>query len=306
MDTVEPTDELQPFLEDGIFRNAKRTILGADDKVAIAAILHATELLRAAGASFPTFELFFTVCEEQGLVGAKHLGDTVLSSPVAAVFDASGPVGGITAKAPSQQALYAAFHGRAAHAGVEPERGRSAIQAAAIAIAAMNLGRLDDETSANIGVIQGGVACNIVPDLCEVKGECRSHDEEKLARVAASMVDALEEGAADGGVDVDISLVHEYRAFALSGRSAAVRLSKAAIAAIGLAPNVKTAGGGSDANVLNGRGLSTVNLDAGMMQVHSPDEHVALEELTRLCELVLSLISLAPEYVSASSCAKAN
>lgn len=306
MDTVEPTDELRPFLEDGVFRNAKRTILGADDKVAIAAILHATELVRGAGAPFPTFELFFTVCEEQGLVGAKHLGETVLSSPVAAVFDASGPVGGITVKAPSQQALHATFHGRAAHAGVEPERGRSAIQAAAKAIAAMDLGRLDDETSANIGVIQGGVACNIVPDYCEVKGECRSHDEEKLAHVAASMVDALQEAAANVGVDVDISLVHEYRAFALSGRSAAVRLSKAAISAIGLEPNVKTAGGGSDANVLNARGLSTVNLDAGMMQVHSPDEHVALEELTRLCELVLSLINLAPEFVSPSGRVKVN
>lgn len=296
MDTVAPTDAIEPVLEDGVFRNSRRTILGADDKAAIAAMVHATELLRESGRPFPTYELFFTVSEETGLVGAKHLGPNALSSPLAAVFDSSGPVGGITVKAPSQQGLTATFHGRAAHAGVEPERGRSAIQAAAKAIAAMQLGRIDDETSANVGVIVGGVASNIVPDHCELRGECRSHDDEKLARVAASMVDALQEGAAEVGVDVDVSLVHEYRAFALTGRAPVVRLSKAAISAAGLEPRVKTAGGGSDANILNARGLPTVNLDAGMMQVHSPDEYVTLEDLDRLCSVILNMIMLAPDF----------
>jgi tripeptide aminopeptidase len=296
MDTVEPTDALEPVLEDGVFRNSRRTILGADDKAALAALLHATELLKGSGLPFPSYELFFTVSEETGLVGAKHMGPNVLTSPLAAVFDASGPVGGITVKAPSQQGLTATFHGRAAHAGVEPERGRSAIQAAAKAIAAMSLGRLDDETSANIGVIHGGVATNIVPDFCQVRGECRSHDDEKLARVAATMVDALQEAAAQVGVDVDVSLVHEYRAFALTGRSPVVRLSKAAISALGLEPKVKTGGGGSDANILNARGLPTVNLDAGMMQVHSPEEYLTLEDLERLCALVLNMVLLAPDF----------
>lgn len=295
LDTVEPTDAIEPVLEDGVFRNSRHTILGADDKAAIAAMVHATELLHASGVAFPTYELFFTVCEEQGLVGAKHMGD-VLASPHAVVFDSCGPVGGITAKAPSQNALYAAFRGRAAHAGVEPERGRSAIQGAAKAIAAMQLGRLDEETSANIGVIQGGVASNIVPELCEVRGECRSHDEEKLARVAAAMVDALQEGAAQAGVDVDISLSHEYRAFALTGRSPVVKLSKAAISALDIEPRMFTGGGGSDANILNARGLPTVNLDAGMMQVHSAEEYVTLEDLERLCSLALQLIVLAPDH----------
>jgi tripeptide aminopeptidase len=179
---------------------------------------------------------------------------------------------------------------------VEPERGRSAIQAAAKAVAAMRLGRLDEETSANIGVISGGVASNIVPEYCEIRGECRSHDDEKLAHTAAAMVDALQEGAAQVGVAVDVSLVHEYRAFALTGRSPVVRLSKAAISALGIEPRMQTGGGGSDANILNARGLPTVNLDAGMMQVHSPDEYVTLDDLERLCSLVLRLIALAPEY----------
>jgi len=295
LDTVAPTDDIEPILEEGIFRNARRTILGADDKAAVAAAIHATELLLESGRSFPTYELFFTVSEETGLVGAKHMGD-VLTSPLAAVFDSCGPVGGITAKAPSQQGLSASFKGRAAHAGVEPERGRSAIEAAARAIAAMPLGRLDEETSANIGVIHGGVASNIVPEYCEIKGECRSHDDEKLAHTAAAMVDALQEGAAQAGVDVDISLVHEYQAFALTGRSPVIRLSKAAISALGIEPRMQTAGGGSDANIFNARGLPTVNLDAGMMQVHSADEYLSLDDLERLCALMIQLVDLAPDY----------
>ena len=300
LDTVSPTDSIEPVLDgDGVFRNTRRTILGADDKAAVAALLHATELLRASGAPFPTYELFFTVSEETGLVGSKHLGKNVLASPFAAVLDSSGPVGGITVKAPSQQGLRATFRGRAAHAGVEPERGRSAIHAAARAIAAMRLGRVDEETSANIGVIHGGVASNIIPELCEVQGECRSHDEEKLAHVAAAMVDALQEGAAHTGVDVDVTLVHEYRAFALTARSAVVRLARAAVTGIGLEPRLLTGGGGSDANILNARGLPTVNLDAGMMQVHSPDEYLTLDDLDRLCALVLQMIALAPEFAPA-------
>jgi tripeptide aminopeptidase len=297
LDTVMPTGPIEPVLgDDGVFRNSSGTILGGDDKAAIAALLHATELLKASGRPFPSYELFFTVSEEIGLVGIKHLSENALSSPLAAVLDASGSVGGIVAKAPSMQNLRATFRGQAAHAGVEPERGRSAIQAAGRAVGTMQLGRLDKETSANIGVISGGVATNIVPDQCVIEGECRGHDEEKLAQVAAAMVDAIQEAAAQTGVDVDVSLVHEFRAFSLTGRSPVVRLAKAAVSALGLEPRILTAGGGSDANVLNGRGLPTINLDAGMMRVHSPDEFIALDELEKLCALVLQLIMLAPEY----------
>jgi tripeptide aminopeptidase len=297
LDTVTPTDTLEPVLDDGgVFRNRRPTILGADNKAAVAAMLHATELLRGSGRPFPSYELFFTVSEEQGLVGVKEFRQDALHSPLGMVLDSTGPVGGIAVKAPSMIRLRAAFRGRAAHAGVEPERGRSAIQAASKAIAAMSLGRLDDETSANIGVIRGGVASNIVPDLCEVEGECRGHDETVLARVVATMVDALHRGATEVGVDVDVELVHEFHAFALTGRSPVVRLAKAAVSSLGLKPTLHTAGGGSDANVLNARGLPTGNLQTGMMLAHSPDEYVALEEIERLCALVLELIRLAPDY----------
>ncbi len=296
MDTVVPADDIEPVLRDGVFSNARDAILGADNKTAVTAILLATEAMVRSGEPHPTFDLVFTVAEELGVLGARHLPRELLVSPMAAVFDSAGPVGGITVKAPSQQAIRAAFHGVAAHAGLEPERGRSAIVGAARAIAAMNLGRLDDETTANVGMIQGGVAQNIVPDSCVVRAECRSHDEAKLARVAAEMVDCLQRGAAEAGVDVDIDMVHEYRAFALGSRTAVVRLAKAAVTELGIQPRLVASGGGSDANVFNDRGLPTVNFDCGMSHVHTANEHVSLDSLERLTQLVQAFVLLAPEY----------
>jgi tripeptide aminopeptidase len=297
LDTVASSSGCEPALDgDGIFRCVGGGILGADDKAAVAALLHAVELLRGWDGTVPTFELLFTVCEEQGLVGAKHLGSDIVRSPMAVVFDSTGPVGGVVSRAPSQRIIRAAFRGTAAHAGVEPELGRSAIAAAAKAIAGMPQGRLDAETTANIGVIRGGVATNIVPELCEIEGECRGHNEERLAQIAAAMVDAIQEGAATVGVDVEIGLIREFEAFALSEDSPIVRLSRAALSALGLVPALKTAGGGSDANVLNAHGVPTVNLDAGMMRVHSSEEYLPLDDLERLCAVIIRMIVMAPEY----------
>jgi tripeptide aminopeptidase len=297
LDTVAPTDALEPVLDhDGMFRNRRNTILGGDNKCAVAALLHATELLVRSGAPFASYELFFTVSEEQGLVGSKHLQPEVLKSPMAAVLDSSGPIGGVVSRAPSMIGIKASFRGCAAHAGAEPEKGRSAIQAAARAIAAMSLGRLDENTTANIGVVHGGVASNIVPELCEVVGECRGHDESRLAEVSEAIVDSLHRGAVETGVDVDVELEREFYSFALDGRSPAIRLAKAAITELGLEPRFLTVGGGSDANVLNARGLPTSNLATGVMRVHSPQEYLPLDDLERLCSLVLQLIRLAPEY----------
>jgi tripeptide aminopeptidase len=294
MDTVAPSGAIDPVLgSDGRFSNANGGILGADDKGPIAALLHATEVLLASGRPFPTYELFFTVCEENGLVGAKHLAVEALRSPMAVVLDSSGPVGGIVTQAPSQKIIRARYKGQAAHAGLEPELGRSAVHAASKAVAAMELGRLDAETTANIGTIHGGVATNIVPEACEVAGECRGHDESRLAEVAAGMVDALQCAAAEAGVDVDVDLVDEFRAFKLPADSPVVCLASAAVSATGLEPELQKAGGGSDANVLNAQGIPTVNMAAGMMRVHSAEEYVTVDELERLCRVTLELVAAA-------------
>lgn len=295
LDTVAPTGPIEPVLgDDGVFRNNLPTILGADDKAAIAAILHATEIVTRSGESFAPYELIFTVCEEIGLLGSRHLSAEVPRSRMAVALDSSGPVGGIIVRAPSHKSLKATFRGTAAHAGLDPENGRNAIVAASRAVAAMRLGRLDDETTANVGIIRGGVASNIVPDFCELEGECRSHNEDKLASIAGEMVDAIQAAAAQTGVDVDVCLEHEYSAFALDADCPTVSLAGAAIRAAGLEPQLLTGGGGSDANVLNARGIPTVNLSAGMMRVHSPEEHVSLDELERLCRVVIGLIVLPP------------
>jgi tripeptide aminopeptidase len=213
---------------------------------------------------------------------------------VAAVFDSSGPLGGIVVRAPSQQTIRASFRGRAAHAGLEPEKGRSAIQAAAHAISLMDLGRVDEETTANVGVIEGGVAQNIVPATCLVTAECRSLDESRLAVVSSAMIDALQLGAARFGVDLDLDVVTEYRAFRLKDAGPAVDLARRAIGVLGLQAHTHASGGGSDANVFNARGVPTVNFDCGMMRVHAPEEHIKVSDLALLAELVRNVILMAP------------
>ena len=291
LDTVALSDAVEPYLEDGVFYNRRPAILGADDKAAVAALLHATELLKATGETFPTFELFFTVCEEIGLLGAKYLAKSGgMQSRLAAIFDASGEVGGIVVRAPSRNGLYATFHGRAAHAGIEPEEGRSAIHAAAKAVAAMELGRVDALTTANIGIIQGGTATNIIPDCCCLEGECRSHDDARLAEVTATMVDAMQLGATEVGVDVDVQVVNDFRAFALKERSEPVRLAKRALKELGLKPVLVTSEGASDANILNAAGVPTVNLACAMRQVHTPNECMRLDDLVKLTRLAMALV----------------
>ena len=180
-----PIASSRSWTTDGVFRNSQHTILGADDKAAVAALLHATELLKGSDTILSLVRAPFHGIRGDRTGRIKHFGQNVLTSPFAAVFDSAGPVGGITVKAPSHETFRATFRGRAAHAGVEPERGAAPSRRRPKPSPPCNSAGWTTETSANIGVIHGGVATNIVPDLCEIEGECRSHDEEKLARVAA-------------------------------------------------------------------------------------------------------------------------
>lgn len=296
LDTVPPTGPLEPRLEDGVFRNAAGGILGADDKAAVAALLYASAELLRSSRPHPPYELLFTVSEETALTGVKHLDVDSLKSPVGIVLDSSGPVGGITVAAPSQNTIRATFVGRAAHAGVEPEKGCNAIWAAGKALARMRLGRLDEETTANVGLVHGGTARNIVPEECFLEAETRSHDENKLAEATSMVVDALNLGAAELGADLRLQVVTEYRRYRLGPRSTVVRLARAAIERAGLEPRIQVAGGGADANVLNERGLPTVNLTTGMMNMHSAGEYLPLAELLKLAEVVAEIVHVAPEF----------
>lgn len=304
MDTVPPNGPITPVLAGGVFRNAGGGILGADDKSAIAALLCATKALVTCGERSPAYELLFTVSEETALTGVRHLDQKELQSRLGVVLDSAGPVGGITVAAPTQNTIRATFRGKAAHAGVEPERGRSAVWAAGKALARMRLGRLDAETTTNVGLIKGGTARNIVPAECFLEAETRSHDDTKLAAATGALVDAIQLGAGEIGVDVEVEVITEYRRYRLNARSPVVRLAKAAMKELGVKAQVQIAGGGADANILNDRGLPTVNLTTGMMDMHSAHESQPLLELERLVHLVAALVRLAPAYISRGAAGK--
>jgi tripeptide aminopeptidase len=288
MDTVVPCEGVTPVVEDGIVRSDGTTILGADDKSGIAAILEAVTVLPEANVTHRPLDLLFTVQEEIGLFGAKAVEVDRLRARMAIGLDAEGEQGTLVVSAPGQNSLEAVVHGKAAHAGVEPEKGISAIRIAAEAIAAMPLGRIDEETTANIGVISGGKATNIVPDCVRIKGEARSRDEAKLASQTDAMVAALQGSAKAAGADVDVEVVRAYEAYRLLEDDPLVELVGAAMRSLGQAPRYKVTGGGSDANVFNARGLRTAQISTGMSEVHTTSESIAVKDLVAAAALLLA------------------
>lgn len=292
MDTVPVDGEVRVRLENGVARSAGDTILGADDKAAVAALL---ALLRDLAAEPPAadVELVITASEEVGLRGAKELDLGALGAKAAFVFDSEGPVGTVVVSAPTLSLFSAEFHGRAAHAGIEPEKGRSAVVAAARAVAAMPLGRLDAETTANVGVVTGGSATNVVAERCRIKGEARSRDRDKLAAQLERMIEAVNVAAAETGVDVTVTVEEDFGGFDLSRGDLPVRLAAAALADVGLEPAYIGTGGGADTNVFNARGLPAVNLGVGFENVHSAQESIVLERLAQLYALAHALVRAA-------------
>jgi len=292
MDTVPVEGEVRVRIADGVARSAGDTILGADDKAAVAALV---ALARDLAAEPPAagVELVFTTSEEVGLRGAKELDVSALRAEAAFVFDSEGPVGTVVLTAPSLSLFTADFHGRAAHAGIEPEKGRSAVVAAARAVAAMPLGRIDERTTANVGVITGGSATNVVPERCRLEGEARSRDRDALAAQLERMIEAVNVAAAEAGVDVSVTVEDDFVGFTLTAEDTAVALAAAALAAIGVEPVYIATGGGSDANVFNLRGLPAVNLGVGFEDVHSVRESIALARLEQVYELAHALVRAA-------------
>lgn len=295
LDTVEPQGPISPVVEDGVVRNAAGTILGADNKAAVAAMLVAAARIVREGRPHAGVELLFTPKEEVGLLGAKAFDHTRLRARVGYVYDQASPIGGIVLGAPTQRSLRVRFHGRAAHSGMAPEEGRSAIVAAAKAIADLRLGRIDDETTTNVGLIAGGIARNIVPEWCSFEAEVRSHDDGKVAELVKEMLETIAFAASLAECEVETELEDSYHGYRFRRDDLPVRLAAAALERTGIQPSLGLTGGGADANVFNERGLACANLANGMVAIHTPDEHIAVDDLERMVDVTLALVDVARE-----------
>lgn len=291
MDTVGTDRGIEPVVREGVIYSQGETILGADDKAGLAIIIEVLRVLRDhPDFPHPPLDILFTVGEERGLIGARGVDMGALRARRGVVLDSGGPIGTIVVAAPYQDRHHFTVHGRASHAGVEPEKGINAIRVAAEAIAAMPLGRIDEETTANVGVIRGGVATNIVPDRVDVDSEARSRAEAKLIAQTEAMIRAFREAAQRHGAHLHVEHRRLYNGYRHAPDSPLVRWIAEAARALGFTPIYKEAGGGTDANVFNERGLPTVVISTGQTAVHTPEEHIAIQDLYDAARWVLEIV----------------
>ncbi len=290
MDTVPHSEPIEVVLSDGVFRSAGQTILGADNKAAVAVLMElaaqGAEQKPAAG-----LELVFTVAEEEGLRGARELDVSQLRAPFGYVFDHATPIGEIITAAPTYNKIVADFEGIEAHSGIRPEAGRSAIEAAAAAVGRMELGRLDAETTANVGVINGGTASNVVAGHCRLVCEARSLDEDGVASATSAIVDACTWAATEGECDVDLDVWEVFRRYRIDPGSPALRIARQALEACGHTPREVPTGGGSDANALILQGYEALLLANGTEANHTHSESVAAARLVEVCDLCDALVA---------------
>jgi tripeptide aminopeptidase len=299
LDTVPLTAHVEVLREGGRFTNRNDGILGADNKTAVAVLLAVARRYASGGAPVG-IELLFTTCEEIALLGAKELTHE-LSADFGFVFDHATPLGELIVAAPSYYRVAAHVHGAAAHAGIRPEQGHNAIAAAAEAIASMSLGRLDDETTANVGTISGGTAANVVAEHCRVTLEARSLDDAKAGDAVSGIVDAFTEAAADLECDVDTVVEQLFRAYRLPSSSPPVIAAGAALAQLGIDAQPIATGGGSDANVLVAAGLPVLNVANGTERNHQPDEAVTVAALETSLDLALAIVEQSAGMASQTS-----
>lgn len=290
MDRVTPGFGVKPRIEGNLLKSDGTTILGADDAAGLAAIIEAVRVLKERNLPHPTIEIAFTICEEVGLLGAKHVDVGWFQSKLGFVLDSSGQVGEITVKSPHSAKISATFTGKAAHAGVAPERGVSAIQMAGVALSRMKLLRVDEETTANFGSIVAEGPTNIVPESCKLLGETRSLNREKLDAQIAHMTEALESAAKELGGTVGVEVTRSYMGLDLGPESPAVARATKAAEAIGVTPSLASSGGGSDANVFNSKGIQTAVLGVGYEEIHSTKEQMPLDQLEALAEWTLAIM----------------
>ncbi|OFX15098.1 MAG: hypothetical protein A2Z18_08155 [Armatimonadetes bacterium RBG_16_58_9] len=293
MDTVEPTENLNIIVDGDVIRADGTTILGADDKAGIAAVIEGVTAILEQDAPRPDIQVLFDVAEEVGLLGAKALDHGKIRADVGYILDTGKPAGGITVSAPFHEDIRVTVTGKAAHAGIEPEKGVSAIVAASNAITKMKLGRIDDETTANVGQIEGGKARNIVPDRVCIRAEARSRSEDKLAEQVAHMRGLFEQEAAKIGAATAFESKRAYSGYRWSEHDPVVELAVRAGARIGIEPVFQDGGGGSDANIFNALGIPSVLIGVGFEDVHSPSEKITTGDMALAAEFVASLIQTA-------------
>ena len=291
LDTVPPTAPIEPVIRQGGWTNANDGILGADNKSAVAVILELARRLTAASEPPPIgLELLFTVCEEVSLRGSAEFDAGRLRSRFGYVFDHATPIGGIVFASPTHHRIVAEFAGRAAHAGVRPEEGRSAIAAAARAIAVMRLGRIDPETTANVGTISGGTATNVVPERCTIVAEVRSLDETKAEQLATEMIDHLHDAANTAECDLDLTVKRMFKGYRTRARAPQVVLAETALRACGYEPQQILTGGASDANSFEAAGFPCTNLADGTQHNHEPTERISVDALEGMLEVAIALV----------------
>jgi tripeptide aminopeptidase len=293
IDTVPHRGQVEVVEDEGVFRSRGDTILGADNKAAVAVFMEL--IARHVERPSPVgIELVLTVAEEQGLRGAKAFDVSQLRSQAGFVLDHAGTVGEVVVSTPTQQKILADFIGVEAHAGIQPEDGQNAIAAAAAAINRMELGRLDEGTTANVGLISGGTSGNVVPGRCAIHAESRSLDTERAAEVAGKVADACAWGASEHGCDVDVRIEELFRGYKVPKESAALDLAEQGLRGAGLEPQRVAIGGGSDANVFRRDGFDCVLLSNGTADVHTSNERVPARSLDTMLEVCEQILAAAP------------
>lgn len=290
MDTVTPAKGVKPSIKDGYVVTDGTTILGADDKTGIAVMLETIRQLKEQNLPHGLIQFVISVGEESGLQGAKAIDPSLLKAKYGYALDSDGLVGNVVVAAPTQAKVKAVIYGKTAHAGVAPEKGVSAITIAAKSIARMPLGRIDHETTANIGRFEGGQATNIVCDRVDILAEARSLIPEKMEAQVSKMKEAFESVAAEMGGKAEVDIEVMYPGFKFAEGDQVVELARKAAAKIGRSCKLEQSGGGSDANVFNGFGIPTVNLAVGYEEIHTTNERMPLEELYKLAEMTLAII----------------
>ena len=292
LDTVPLAGPVEVTRENGVLTNRYEAILGADNKAAVATVLSAARRLSAEGSPVGV-ELLFTTCEELALAGAKAFDRGRLRAEFGYVFDHASPIGELVTASPTYYRLEADVRGHAAHAGIRPEAGRNAIVAAARALAAMRIGRLDDATTANVGQIDGGSAANVVAERCHLVLEARSLDDARAGEVVSSMVDALTEAASETECNVETTVERLFQGYRLARGAPVVEVAAEALRAHGVEPVYINTGGGSDANALIAAGLPVLNVANGTDRNHEPDESVTVDALEQMLDVTLAMVEVA-------------